>query len=88
LPCTAVWSAKGGKQEAILTQASVRQNGIRRVFTIPPYGDGRGTEAITLIASGIKTRDAIGIPPDLPALHPIDCYEPVEMRSGAYPATF
>jgi hypothetical protein len=52
------------------------------LFTIRPYGDGRETEAITLIASGIKTRDAIGIPPDLPELHPIDCYEPVGMRSG------
>ncbi len=44
-------------QETILTQASVRQKGIRRLFTIPLYGDGRGTEAVTLIASGVKTRD-------------------------------
>src|SRR5690242_8799054 len=43
--------------ETVFTQASVRQNGVRRLFTIPLYGDGRGTEAITLIAPGIKTRD-------------------------------
>ncbi|MEO6561485.1 MAG: hypothetical protein ABIN99_00335 [Nitrosospira sp.] len=70
MPCTAVWSAKGGKQESILTQASGRQNGIRRLFTIPPSGDGRGTETVTLIAPGIKTRDAIGIPPDPSGIAP------------------
>ncbi len=43
--------------ETIFTQASIRQKGIRRLFTIPLYGDGRGTEATTLIAPGIKTRD-------------------------------
>jgi hypothetical protein len=43
--------------ETVFTQASVRQKGVRRLFTIPLYGDGRGTEAITLIAPGIKTRD-------------------------------
>jgi hypothetical protein len=43
--------------ETVFTQASVRQKGIRRLFTIPLYGDRRGTEAITLIAPGIKTPD-------------------------------
>jgi hypothetical protein len=43
--------------ETVFTQASVRQKGVRRLFTIPLYGDGRGTEAITLIAPGIKTHD-------------------------------
>ena len=43
--------------ETVLTQASVRQKGIRRLFTIPLYGDRRGTEATTLIAPTIKTRD-------------------------------
>jgi hypothetical protein len=44
-------------QETTFTQASVRQNGIHRLFTIPLYGDGRGTEAMTLIAPAIQTRD-------------------------------
>ena len=43
--------------ETVLTQASVRQKGIRRLFTIPLYGDRRGTEATTLIAPTVKTRD-------------------------------
>ena len=43
--------------ELVFTQASVRQKGIRRLFTIPLYGDGRGTEATTLVAPGVKTRD-------------------------------
>ena len=30
------------------------------MFTIPLYDDRRGTEAVTLIAPGIQTRDAIG----------------------------
>jgi hypothetical protein len=44
-------------QETTFTQASIRQNGIRRLFTIPLYGDARGTESITLIAPGVQTRD-------------------------------
>jgi hypothetical protein len=43
--------------ETGFTQTSVRKKGIRRLFTIPLYGDGRGTEAVSLIAPDIKTRD-------------------------------
>jgi hypothetical protein len=44
-------------RETVFTQASVRQKGIRRLFTISLHGDARGTEAITLIAPGVKTHD-------------------------------
>jgi len=43
--------------ETVFTQASVCQKGIRRLFTIPLYGDARGGEATTLIAPGVATRD-------------------------------
>jgi hypothetical protein len=71
-------------QETVFTQASVRQQGIRRLFTIPLYGDGRGTEATTLIAPGIRTRDGQtrdlvihGIMSDYVEAHDADTGQPV-----------
>lgn len=52
--------------ETKLTQQSVRAKGIRRVTTIPVYGDARGMEAQPLILPGVQTtkglRDVMVLP--------------------------
>jgi len=52
--------------EAKLTQASVREKGIRRITTIPVFGDARGMEAQPLILPGVQTskgmRDVMILP--------------------------
>ena len=42
-------------QETKLTQANVRAKGIRRITTIPVFGDARGMEAQPLILPGVQT---------------------------------
>jgi hypothetical protein len=52
--------------ESILTQASVVAKGVRRVTTIPVYGDARGLEAQPLVLPGVQTakglRDVMVLP--------------------------
>ena len=52
--------------ESILTQASVRDKGVRRVTTIPVYGDARGLEAQPLVLPSVQTakgvRDVMVLP--------------------------
>src|SRR5207302_9280441 len=43
--------------ETILTRDNVVAKGIRRVTTIPVYGDARGTESQPLILPGVKLKD-------------------------------
>jgi hypothetical protein len=53
-------------QETKLTQQSVRSGGMRRVTTIPVFGDARGIEAQPLILPGVQTtkgtRDVMVLP--------------------------
>ncbi len=53
-------------QETKLTQANVRAKGIRRITTIPVFGDARGMEAQPLILPGVQTskgmRDVMVLP--------------------------
>jgi hypothetical protein len=44
-------------RELILTRDNVVARGIRRVITIPVYGDARGTESQPLILPGVKLKD-------------------------------
>ena len=52
--------------ESILTQASVVAKGVRRVITIPVYGDARGLEAQPLVLPHVQTakglRDVMVLP--------------------------
>jgi hypothetical protein len=53
-------------RETSLTQASLKARGIRRITTIPVYGDARGMEAQPLILPGVQTakglRDVMVLP--------------------------
>ena len=53
-------------QETVLTQASVKARGVRRVTIIPVYGDARGLEAQPLILPKVQTakglRDVMVLP--------------------------
>lgn len=44
-------------RETILTATNVATKGIRRITTIPVYGDARGMEAQPLILPGVRLRD-------------------------------
>src|ERR1700732_4416037 len=52
--------------ESILTQASVTAKGVRRVTTIPVYGEARGLEAQPLVLPRVQTakglRDVMVLP--------------------------
>src|ERR1700761_993414 len=43
--------------ETTLTRDNVAAKGIRRVTTIPVFGDARGTESQPLILAGVKLKD-------------------------------
>ena len=53
-------------QETTLTQASIKAKGVRRITTIPVYGDARGMEAQPLVLPRVQTakgvRDVMVLP--------------------------
>jgi len=68
-------------QETILTQASVKAKGVRRVTIIPVFGDARGLEAQPLILPKVQTAKGLRDVMVLPSM--ANVVRGVDARSGA-----